>query len=83
MGTDSLKVETIDGTYTRMLRQVQNLSWKDIVSKKSIYGNLKPITETIRERRLRLAGHVHRDKSSLAHNTILWQLKHSTVARSR
>ena len=66
-----------------MLRQVRNLSWKDRVDKKSIYRNLRPIKETIRERRLQLAGHVHRDKSSPAHMTVLWQPKHGTVARGR
>ena len=75
--------KALNGTYTRMLRQVRNLSWKDRVDKKSIYGNLRPITETIRERRLRLAGHIHRDKSSPAHITVLWQPKHGTVARGR
>ena len=74
--------KALNGTYTR-IRQVRNLSWKDRVDKKSIYGNLRPITETIRERRLRLAGHVHRDKSSPAHMTVLWQPKHGTVARGR
>ena len=32
--------KALNGTYTRMLRQVRNLSWKDRVDKKSIYGNL-------------------------------------------
>ena len=39
--------------------------------------------ETIKERRLRLAGHVYRDKSSLANMTVLWQPKHGTVGRGR
>ena len=73
----------LNGTYTRMLRKVKNVGWQDKITNVKLYGNLTPIVETIRERRLRLAGHVYRDHSSPAHKTVLWQPKHGTVARGR
>ena len=66
-----------------MLRKVKNINWQAKLTNKQLYGKLKPITDTIRERRLRLAGHVHRDQSSPAHKTILWQPKHRAPARGR
>ena len=73
----------LNGTYTRMLRKVKNIGWQDKIPNVTLYGNLTPIVDTIRERRLRLAGHVHRDHSSPAHKTILWQPKHGSVVRGR
>ena len=66
-----------------MLRKVKNIGWQDKIPNVTLYGNLTPIVDTIRERRLRLAGHVHRDHSSPAHKTILWQPKHGSVVRGR
>ena len=48
-----------------------------------LYGKIKPICWTIKERRLRLAGHIQRDKSSPAHKTVLWQPKHGSASRGR
>ena len=70
----------LNGTYTRMLRKVKNIGWQDKITNVKLYGNLTPIVETIRERRLRLAGHVHRDHSFPAQKTILWQPRHESVA---
>ena len=47
----------IDGSCTRMLRAALNKSWKQHPTKKQLYGHLPPITQTIRERRTRHAGH--------------------------
>ena len=81
----SAEERELNGTYTRMLRKVKNINWQAKLTNKQLYGKLKPITDTIRERRLRLAGHVHRDhdQSSPAHKTILWQPKHGAPARGR
>ena len=73
----------LNGTYTRMLRKVKNISWSDKVDNKTLYGKIKPICWTIKERRLRLAGHIQRDKSSPAHKTVLWQPKHGSASRGR
>ena len=47
----------LNGTYTRMLRAVLDISWKKHPTKQALYGNLPPITKTIKERRLRFSGH--------------------------
>ena len=75
--------KNLNGTYTRMLRKVKNISWMDKVDNKTLYGKLRPICWTIRERRLRLAGHIQRDKASPAHKTVLWQPKHGSASRGR
>ena len=66
-----------------MLRKVKNLSWKDRAGEKSIHVNLKPITKKIRERCLRLAGHVYHYKSCPANMPVLWQPKYGNVARGK
>ena len=44
MGTNSIRYKQLNGMYTCVLRKVKNLLWKDKADKKTIYGNLKPIT---------------------------------------
>ena len=44
----------------RMLRKVQNISWKDKVTNNILYGSNPCLTEIIRRKRLSLAGHVSR-----------------------
>ena len=68
-----------DGTYTRMLRMMKNLSWCDHVPN----GDLKKVSETIRKRRLQLAGHVYCDKTTPAHLTVTWDPRHGRAARGR
>ena len=75
--------KSLHGTYTRMLRIVQNIPAGTKISNKVLYGKLKPITESIRERRLKLAGHVYRDTSSPAHMAITWQPTHGRTNRGR
>ena len=48
----------LDGTYKRMLRMDYNISWKSHPTNKSLYGSLPCVTETVRQWRLSLAGHV-------------------------
>ena len=66
-----------------MLRRVKNVHWRDKIDNKTLYGSLSPISMVMSERRLRLAGHIHRDKSSPAHMTVLWQPTHGLTARGR
>ena len=47
----------LDGTYTRMLRAVLGVSWKEHKTNKGLYGNLPKITDTLMIRRLRFIGH--------------------------
>ena len=75
--------QRLNGTCTRMLRMVKNLSWRDHVPNNVLYGDLKKVSETIRKRRLQLAGHVFRDKTSPAHLTVTWDPQHGRATRGR
>ena len=68
--------KSLDGTYTRMLRMVLNISWNEHVTNTALYGTLDKVSITIRNRRLQLAGHVYRDTSSPAHLTVTWKPPH-------
>ena len=50
----------VDGVYTRMLRRVFGISWKSHTPNSVLYRNIPPVTDTIKTRRLRFAGHVYR-----------------------
>ena len=50
----------LDGTYTRMLQKIQNMSWRHHMTNQQLYSFLPQITNIVRQRRLRLAGHVMR-----------------------
>ena len=64
----------LNGTYTRMLMRARNLSWKLLPTSQRIYGTLPTISEVVRERRLRFAGHCYRAKDQAITNLVLWQL---------
>ena len=55
----------IDGAYTRMLRAALNVSWKDHLTNKELYGKTPKVTSSIREQRLRFTGHCWRSKKEL------------------
>ena len=71
--------KSLDGT--RMLRMVKNVSWKDKVTNRELYGKL--VTNTIRNRRMSLSGHIFRDKSSPAQQLITWIPKHGNAVSGR
>ena len=75
--------QKLDGSYTRMLRTVLNISWKDHPTKQRLYGKLKSVSSSIKERRLRFAGHCYRSKKELVSNVILWQPKHGKTSVGR
>ena len=50
----------LDGSYTKMLHAVCNISWRDHVTSKSLYGRLPRISIVVELQRLALAGHVSR-----------------------
>ena len=78
-----LEEKSLDGTYTHMLCMIQNINWKDHVTNDVLYGKLRKISNTIRQRRLQLAGHMFRDRSSPAHLTVTWEPLHGTTNRGR
>ena len=54
--TSSLE-KKIDGAYTRMLRAALNVSCASRLTNKDLYGTIPDITSTIRQQRMRFAGH--------------------------
>ena len=59
--TLSKKMEArLDGTYTRLLMRVQNISWKSHPTKKQIYGDLPSISSILKARHLQFAGNCFR-----------------------
>ena len=50
---------------------------------KELYGNLSSVAHVVRHRRMKLVGHVLRDKSSPAHMTITCQPTNGTANRGR
>ena len=73
----------LDGTCTRMLRAALNRSWKQHPTKVQLYGHLSPITQIIRERRTRHAGHCWRSKDELISDVLLWVPGHGRTRPGR
>ena len=73
----------LDGNYTRLLRKVQDLTWKDRKTNEERYGHLDPISNIIRTRRLRFIGHAWRRPEETIHQLLLWEPKHGKRSRGR
>ena len=72
--TLSRKLEKrLDGTYTRLLMRVKNLSWKTHPTKKQMYCDLKPVTSVLKARRAQFAGHCLRASTEVISSLILWK----------
>ena len=80
--TKSLQKQ-LDGMYTRMLRMVLNVSWKDHLTNKELYGNLPKVSMKVQQRRMRLAGHCVRHSEEIACHLVLWQPTEGKVNRGR
>ncbi len=66
--------QRLDGTYTRLLMRVQNISWREHKTKAEIYGSIPPISTTVAQRRARFAGHCYRAKEQVVSDLICWRL---------
>ena len=66
-------IRALDGVYTRMLRRVFGISWKSHTSNTVLYGNIPPVSDTIKKRRLRFAGHIHRLQDQPVQQLLFWQ----------
>ena len=73
--------KSLDGCYTRMLRKVQNISWKQHLTNKELYGTQSQISSIIRKRRLRFAGHSVRQHDQNVSDLVLWEPTHGTRNR--
>ena len=66
--------DRLNGTYTRLLMCVKNISWKTHPTKLQIYGEIPPITTTVARRRAIFAGHCYRSKDQVISDILLWRL---------
>ena len=69
--------------YTHMLRMVLNVSWKQKLTNHQPYKQLPKLSETVRSRRLRLAGQFFQYLKRIAHHQIWWKLEKRTLKRGR
>ena len=63
----------LDGTYTRLLRSALNISWRDHITNKELYGSLPKVSLKMNERRLKLSGHCVRHDEEVSSKLVLWQ----------
>ena len=63
----------LDGTYTNMLRRVQNIHWSEHATLEHIYGDIPPLSQKVIKRRLSFAGHCHRATEEMIHHVLLWR----------
>ena len=73
----------LDGIFTRMLRAVLNVSWREHPTKERLYGNIPKLSDVIKEQRTRFAGHCYRSKAELISDLLLWQPSHGYSRRGR
>ena len=75
--------KSLNGVYTRMLRVALNVSWKQHMTNKELYGDLPKVTSKIAMHRLRLAGHCVRHHEEIASQLVLWNPLHGNPGRGR
>ena len=73
----------LDGNYTRMLRAILNMSWRQHPTRHQLYGHLPPITKTIQIRRARHAGHCWGSRDELIRDVLLWTPTHGRAKAGR
>ena len=56
-----------DGCYTKILRVVKHVSWKQHMKNEVLYGEIPKITTAIAAQRVRFSGHCWRSEDELAH----------------
>ena len=68
--------QRIDGCYTQLLRRVLNISWRDHQTNRVVYGDIPPLSVTLRKRRLQFAGHCVRIKDQSISHLMFWTPKY-------
>ena len=73
----------IDGCFTRLLRSALGFTWRDHVNNKELYAEVPKATDTIKQKRLKLAGHCYRHPEEAESNLVLWTPNHGKRGRGR
>ena len=68
--------KNLDGNYTRTLRAILNMSWRQHHTRQLLYGHLPTITKTIKVSRTRHAGYCWRSRDELITGVLLWTPSH-------
>jgi hypothetical protein len=76
-------MHSLNGTYTRMLRNARNVHWSSHIPNEVLYGELPPISDKIASRRMQLAGHCFRHPELGAQPLVLWEPSHGCRGRGR
>ena len=75
--------KALDGLYTRMLRKALDVSWEEHMRNIDLYGKLPRLTDKIRQRRMRMAGHCVRHPELAACELVLWEPSHGSRSTGR
>ena len=75
--------QKLDENYTRILYAILNKSWKQHPTKQQLYSHLLPISQIMKDGRIRYPGHYWRSKDDLFSDILLWNPTrgHSSVSR--
>ena len=68
--------KTLDRAYTKLLRVVKNVTWRQRITNEMLYAGLPWTLTTIRERRLWFSSYCWRSKNEVVSDLVLWELKH-------
>ena len=75
--------ERINGCYTQLLRRVLDISWRDHQTNKKVYGDIPPLSVSLRKRRLQFAGHCLRTTDQPVSKLIFWTPSYGHSKRGR
>ena len=77
--------KSLNGTYTRLLRTVLNIrvDANHHISNVNLYQDLPYVSDIVRWRRLKLAGHCHRAKKEIVSQLLFWHPRHGSSKRGR
>ena len=79
----SKQQKRLDGTYTCLLRRIQDISWRQHKTIKEIYAGLPRVSVVVCKRRLRFAGHCYRASTEAVSPLVLWKPTSTSGRRSR
>ena len=75
--------DRINGCYTQLLRRVLNISWRDHKTNEEVYGEIPPLSNSVRKRRLQFAGHCLRASDQPVSRVLFWTPSEGHSSRGR
>ena len=75
--------DRINGCYTQLLRRVLNISWRDHKTNEEVYGEIPPLANSVRKRRLQFAGHCLRASDQPVSRVLFWTPSEGHSSRGR